>query len=120
MIQAAQEASGDSSSFLQSLERAGAGLFGHWASPENRCFGPSPFKEPQCLLPLRRSARVLGGKSAHDRNQCGGFTVEARRGVTASLGDSTVFEGARALATACDFDPEGHSADPAKHDVRWW
>ena len=57
---------------------------------------------------------------AHDLgNQCGGFTVEwqGAQGNRLIEGDSTVFEGVRALATACDFDPEGHSADPAKHDV---
>lgn len=78
-------------------------------------------KNDDALLPLPRSARVLlAGKSANDLgNQCGGFTVEWQGASGNHLieGGSTVFDGIRALASACDLDPEGHSADQAKHDV---
>jgi beta-glucosidase len=78
-------------------------------------------KNNDALLPLPRSARVLlAGKSANDLgNQCGGFTVEWQGASGNHLieGGSTVFDGIRALASACDLDPEGHSADPERHDV---
>ena len=123
MIQAAQEASGGQLQLLASPWSAPVlGCSEHWAlARESVLRSLVLLKNYNALLPLRRSARVLlAGKSAHDLgNQCGGFTVEwqGAQGNRLIEGDSTGFEGVRALATACDFDSEGHSADPAKHDV---
>jgi beta-glucosidase len=82
-------------------------------------------KNSNGILPLQRGARVLvAGKSAHNLPyQTGGWTISwQNNGDSISTnadfpGATSIWSAIDAIAPNAELDPEGASADAAKHDV---